>query len=102
MTSLRSAPRQLYAAWIENQIEECKSGMSRDELLDLAEEAVRRIQASPDGQIALTELLLCDAVDALLIERLSLPDFRQWQRLCRSDTTYRPPQGTELPARAVG
>jgi len=102
MTAPRSAPRQRYTAWIENQIEECKSGMSRDELLDLAEEAVRRIQASPDGQIVLTELVLCDAVDALLVERLSLPDFRQWQRLCRSDTIYRPPQGTAEPARAVG
>ncbi len=102
MTAPRSAPRQRYAVWIEDQIEECKSGLGRDELLDLAEEAVRRIQAAPDGQIALTELVLCDAVDALLIERLSLPDFRQWQRMCRSDTPYRPTQGTDMPARAVG
>jgi hypothetical protein len=102
MTAPRSAPRRQYTAWIEEQIEECKSGMSRDELLDLAEEAVRRIQASPGGQITLTELVLCDAVDALLVERLSLPDFRQWQRLCRSDTKCRPPQGTAAPVRAVG
>jgi hypothetical protein len=101
MTAPRSAPRQLYVAWIESRIEECKAGLGRDELLDLAEEAVRRVQASPDDQIALTELVLCDAVDALLVERLSLPDFRQWQRMCRSDTSYRPPQGTDAPARAV-
>lgn len=88
-------------AWLEDQIEDFKSGLTREELLDLAEEAVDRIQASPDGQIALTEILLRDAVDALLIERLSLPDFRQWQRLCRSDTKGRHLKGTDAATRAV-
>jgi hypothetical protein len=102
MTAPSSAPRQQYLAWIEDQIEDFKSGLTREELLDLAEEAVDRIQASPDGQIALTEILLRDAVDALLTERLALPDFRQWQRLCRSDTKTRHMKGTDAAARAVG
>jgi hypothetical protein len=101
MTATRSAPRHLYLAWIEDQIEDHKSGLTREELLGLADEAVQRIQKSPDGQIALTEILLCDAVDALLIERLSLPDFRQWQRLCRSDTNPRHLKGTDAAARAA-
>lgn len=101
MTAPRSVPRQQYMAWVEDQIEEYKAGLSHDELLDLAEEAVERIHVSPDGQIELTELLLRDAVDALLMQRLSIPGFRQWERLCRSDTTRRPTKGTEGAARVA-
>jgi hypothetical protein len=94
-------PRQLYQAWVEEQIEECKAGLTRDELLDLAEYAVQQLFASPDGQYPLTEMLLCDAVDRLLFERLNLPDFRGWQRLCRTDTQKRPLKGTPATLRAA-
>lgn len=102
MVAPESAPRQQYQAWVENQIDEFKAGLTREELLDLAEEAVQGLFDSPDGQYPLTEILLCDAVDALLFERLDLPDFRQWRRLCQSDTSGRPRQGTVGGARAVG
>lgn len=101
MTAPRSAPRQQYLAWVDDQIEEHKAALTRDELLDLAEEAVRRIQDSPDGQFALTEILLRDAVDALLIDRLGIPDFRQWRRMCRSDTSGRHLVGTDVVSRAA-
>jgi hypothetical protein len=101
MSAPDSAPRQQYLSWVEDQIEEFKSGLTRDELLDLAEEAVSRLFDSPDGQYPLTEILLSDAVDTLLLDRLNLPDFRQWRRTCRSDTAARHRNGTPLEARVA-
>ena len=102
MSTAFTPPRQQYQAWVEEQIEEFKTALTRDELLDLAEQAVEEMFTSPDGQYPLTEILLCDAVDALLLERLNLPDFRQWQRACRKDTQDRPLEETTLVLRAAG
>jgi hypothetical protein len=101
MSSHADTPRQRYQAWIEEQLEDCKAGLTRDELLDLAEFAVQQLFDSPDGQYPLTEILLCDAVDRLLLQRLNLPDFRQWQRMCRNDTAKRPHKETPARLRAV-
>jgi hypothetical protein len=101
MTAPHTAPRQRYKAWVEEQIEEYKAGMAREELLDLAEEAVQQLFHTPDGQYPLTELLLCDAVDNLLLHRLNLPDFKQWQRTCQNDTVVRPDMETAEGLRAV-
>lgn len=95
-------PRQRYQAWIEEQLEEYKAGLTRDELLDLAEVAVEQLFDAPDGQYPLTEILLCDAVDRLLLARLNLPPYRQWQRMCRNDTPPRPLRGTQAQLRAAG
>lgn len=102
MTPRDSVKRQQYLAWVEDQLEEFKAGLTRDELLGLAEQAVNCLFDSPDGQYPLTEILLCDAVDALLFERLNLPDFRTWERECRIDTPRRPRKGTGGDLRAVG
>jgi len=101
MTAPSAAPRQLYLEWVEDQIEDYKATLTRDELLDIAETAVQRIGSDPAGQYALTELLLCDAVDALLFERLGLPDYKRWRRTCRNDTEPRPPRGTTAEYRAA-
>lgn len=101
MTAPDLAPRQLYMAWVEDQIEEFKAGLTREELLNLAEEAVDCLFDSPDGQYPLTEILLCDAVDRLLFERLDLPDFRQWRRACQNDTSGRLKKGTASNKRAA-
>ena len=87
-------PRQQYQEWVEEQIEEHKAALTRDELLSLADEAVDQLFTAPDGQYPLTEILLRDAVDALLVRRLNLPDFRQWKKARRSDTPIRPPGRT--------
>jgi hypothetical protein len=102
MTTPVDTPRQRYNAWIEEQLEDCKAGLTRDELLDLAEVAVDQLFDAPDGQYPLTEILLCDAVDRLLLQRLNLPDFRSWQRMCRSDTPKRPLKETPARLRAAG
>jgi hypothetical protein len=102
MTTPAETPRQRYQAWVEEQLEDYKAGLTRDELLDLAETAVDELFEAPDGQYPLTEMLLCDVVDRLLLARMGLPDFKQWQRLCRNDTPNRPLKETAAQLRAAG
>ncbi len=78
MTAPQSPPRQLYLNWVEEQIEDYKAALSRDELMTLADEAVQQLFDAPDGQIPLTEILLRDVVDMLLFRRLKLPTYNQW------------------------
>jgi hypothetical protein len=102
MSNAFTPPRQQYQAWVEEQIEEYKTALTRDELLDLAEQAVRDLFTTPDGQYPLTEILLRDAVDALLFERMNLPDYKHWVKMCRNDTTLRPGIETTETMRAAG
>ncbi|MEX0890837.1 MAG: hypothetical protein WEB88_01625 [Gemmatimonadota bacterium] len=95
MSAPHSTPRQEYQEWVEEQIDDHKSALSREELLALADEAVEQLFTTPDGQYPLTEILLRDAVDALLMRRLGLPDFRQWRNARRSDTVKRPMERTD-------
>lgn len=101
MTTPSETPRQRYRAWIEEQLEEYKTSLTRDELIDLADVAVQQLFNAPDGQYPLTEMLLCDAVDRLLLDRMDLPDFRQWQRTCLNDTPDRPQDETLTSIRAA-
>jgi len=101
MTAPASPSKQLYHAWVEQRIEDFKDSISRDELLEFADEAVQELYSDPDGQYALTEIVLRDAVDMLLFRRLGLPSYRQWLKLCQIDTSDRPPEGT-APAATSG
>jgi hypothetical protein len=91
MTAPQSPPRQLYLNWVEEQIEDYKAALSRDELMTLADEAVQQLFDAPDGQIPLTEILLRDVVDMLLFRRLKLPTYNQWlkQRKTNKDEAGR-------------
>ena len=102
MSKAFTPPRQQYQAWVEEQIEEFKTALTRDELLDLAEQAVSDLFTTPDGQYPLTEILLRDAVDALLFRRMNLPDYKHWLKTCRSDTSIRPGFETADGIRAAG
>lgn len=88
------SPRQEYVQWVEDRIEDHKSALTREELLSLADQAVDGLYDTDDGQYPLTEILLRDAVDALIFRRLRLPTYRQWLKSYRSDTPSRPPDGT--------
>ncbi len=94
MTAPVSPSKQLYHAWVEQRIEDFKDSISRDELLEFADEAVQELYADPKGQYALTEIVLRDAVDMLLFRRLGLPSYKQWLKLCQIDTPERPPEST--------
>ena len=71
--------QQEYAAFIEERIEEFKQQISRAELLRIADEAVRELDAGAEDQLLLTEVLMLDHVDRLIRQRLSLPTFRRWR-----------------------
>lgn len=94
MNSPRS-PRQEYLDWVEDRIEDYKSGLTREELLTLADQAVEELFDTDDGQYPLTEILLRDAVDGLIFHRLGLPGYRRWLRTCQSDTDDRPLEETD-------
>lgn len=96
MADPQSSPRRRYLAWVEEQIEEHKASLRRDELLELADEAVEALFDTSDGQYPLTEILLRDAVDTLVFRRLRLPSYRQWLRSCQNDTPDRPPESTHF------
>jgi hypothetical protein len=81
-----ASPRQRYLDWVEEQVEEHKVSLTREELLELADEAVQQLFDTNDGQYPLTEILLRDAVDSLIFRKLRLPSFRRWQESCQSDT----------------
>jgi hypothetical protein len=86
--------RQQYVAWVEDQVEDFKASLSREDLLALAEEAVEGLYETQDEQYPLTEILLRDAVDALIFRRLRLPAYRQWLRTCQTDTEDCPREWT--------
>lgn len=71
--------RQEYSEFILERIEEFKDQLSRKELLGLADEAVQELEVGPDGQLVLTEVLVLEHVDRLIMRRLNLPAFRHWR-----------------------
>ena len=91
------SPRQQYTEWVEDRLEDYKSALTREELLAIADQAVTDLFRADDGQYPLTEILLRDAVDALIFRRLRLPTYRQWLRACHTDTATRPPLRTNSP-----
>ncbi len=69
--------KQEYEEFILQRIEEFKNGLSRQELLGIADEAVRELEA--EDQFLLTELLMLEQVDRLIMRRLKLPPYRKWR-----------------------
>jgi hypothetical protein len=72
-------PRQEYEEYILEQIEDFKGRLSRDQLLAIADEAVRELEADQAEQLVLTEILMLEHVDQAIMRRLNLPTFRRWQ-----------------------
>ncbi|KPJ87466.1 MAG: hypothetical protein AMS18_14565, partial [Gemmatimonas sp. SG8_17] len=71
--------RQEYEEFVLQRIEEYKEQLSRTELLAVADEAVRELEVSAEEQLVLTEVLVLEHVDRLIIRRLRLPTFRRWR-----------------------
>jgi hypothetical protein len=74
----RRSPRQEYEEYVSQRIEDYKNQLTREELLALADDAVRELDAGPDGQLVLTEVLVLEHVDRLIKRRLRLPGQRRW------------------------
>jgi hypothetical protein len=70
--------RHEYELFVEQEIENYKESVPRSVLLSIGDEAVASLTAAP--QFALTELLLCEEVDRIIVKRLRLPAYDTWRR----------------------
>lgn len=76
----RQSLRQEYEDFILQRIDEYKDQLSRNQLLSIADEAVRELEANSEEQLVLTEVLVLEHVDKLIMRRLRLPSFRHWRK----------------------
>src|SRR6059036_2124671 len=83
----RRPPRSLkqeYQEFLLQRIEEYKNRLSREELLEIGDEAVRELEENSAGQYLLTEVLLLEHVDRIIARRLRLPAFPRWRQKHRA------------------
>jgi hypothetical protein len=71
--------KQEYEEFILQRIEEFKDQLSRGELLAIADEAVQELELGTEDQLVLTEVLVLEHVDRLIMRRLHLPSYRRWR-----------------------
>src|SRR5207244_10086884 len=80
----RRPPRSLKQEYHESllqRIEEYKNTLTREELLEIGDEAVRELEESAAaGQYLLTEVLLLEHVDRVIVRRQRLPTFPRWRQ----------------------
>jgi len=69
--------KQEYEEFILQRIEEFKNQLPRERLLEIADEAVGELEGN--DQFLLTELLMLEQVDRLIMRRLKLPPYRRWR-----------------------
>jgi hypothetical protein len=72
--------KQHYHEYILQRIEGYKNSIGRDELLRLGDEAASELQTAAEGQFVLTEVLMLESVDRLIMKRLSLRPYSRWRR----------------------
>lgn len=83
--------RHEYELYIEREIEAYKESVSRTVLLGIGDEAVAEL--ADQQQLVLTELLVWEAVDRIIMRRLALPNFNAWRsRRMRRLKAYRRPE----------
>src|SRR5438270_12794196 len=83
----RRPPRSLkqeYHEFLLQRIEEYKNTLTREEVLEVGDEAVRELEESAAGQYLLTEVLLLEPVDRIIARRLRLPAFPRWRQKHRA------------------
>jgi hypothetical protein len=67
-----------YELFVEQEIENYKESLPRMALMSLGDEAVAILLADP--QTALTEILITEVVDRIILKRLRLPKYETWRR----------------------
>jgi hypothetical protein len=76
--------RQEYEEFLFQRIEEYKNSLTRAQLLEIGDEAVRELETAAADQYLLTEVLLLEHVDRIITQRLRLPSFQRWSRTHRT------------------
>jgi hypothetical protein len=67
-----------YELYVDHEIEAYKESVSRSTLLAIGDDAVAALRAQP--QFALTELVVWEEVDRIIMRRLGLPSYQTWRR----------------------
>lgn len=73
------SPKRRYDAYVLQRIEDYKNSLAREELLRLGTDAATELQDATEGQYFLTEVLMLETVDRLIMKRLRLPTFGKWR-----------------------
>lgn len=76
--------RREYHEFLLQRIEEYKNSLGRREILAIGDEAVQELDQSASGQYVLTEVLVLEHVDRIIMKRLRLPSFPRWKRQHRA------------------
>jgi hypothetical protein len=71
--------KQQYHEYVLQRIESYKNSLGRDRLLEIGGEAATDMQEAFSGQFLLTEVLMQEAVDRLIMKRLRLPAYGKWK-----------------------
>ena len=71
--------KQHYQEYILQRIEGYKNSIGREELMRLGDEAASELQATAEDQFVLTEVLMLETVDRLIMKRLALRPYRRWR-----------------------
>lgn len=80
-----------YELYVEREIENYKDSIPRTTLLSIGDDAVRTLHEQ--SQLVLTELVLWEEVDRIIMSRLRIPGYRTWRRRClRMLEQYRRPE----------
>jgi hypothetical protein len=75
--------KQHYQEYILQRIEGFKNSIAREELMRLGDEAASELQTTAEGQFVLTEVLMLETVDRLIMKRLALRSYRRWREQFR-------------------
>lgn len=74
------SPKQRYQEYVLQRIEDYKNSLAREDLLRLGNDAASELHDAAEGQYFLTEVLLEETVDRLIMKRLRLPTFGKWRQ----------------------
>lgn len=72
--------KQQYQEYLLQRIEDYKNSLARDELLRLGNDAALELQDATEGQYFLTEVVMQETVDRIIMKRLRLPSFTRWRQ----------------------
>jgi len=74
------SPKHEYELYVEREIENYKDSIPRSAILSIGDEAVASLLQ--DSQLTLTQLVLWEEVDRIIMNRLRIPSYRVWRRRC--------------------
>lgn len=74
------SPKQRYHEYLLQRIEDYKNSLAREELLRLGNDAATELQDASSGQYFLTEVVMQETVDRIIIKRLRIPSFSRWRQ----------------------